>query len=73
MLKVSNKDITSEQRHYRLSNIFIVNFEHVSQFVLVFLLLTLNKYLFAGGGDIILEIYNEITVAKPFMTEAVII
>ena len=55
MLKVGDKNITSEQCHCRLSNVFIVDFEYVSLFVLVFLLLTLNKYLFAGG-DIILEI-----------------
>ena len=29
-------------RHWRRSGIFIVNFEHISHLVLVFLLLTLN-------------------------------
>ena len=38
MFKVNNK----EQRHWRRSGIFIVNFEHISQLVLVFLLLTLT-------------------------------
>ena len=33
---------TPEQRHWRRSGVFIVNAEHISHFVLVFLLLTLN-------------------------------
>ena len=37
-----------ERRHWRRSVIFIVNFEHISHLVLVFLLLTLNMYLLAG-------------------------
>ena len=32
-----------EQRHWRRSGILIVNFEYVSQLVLVFLLLTLSR------------------------------
>ena len=32
----------------RRSGVFIVNFEHISHLVLVFLLLTLNMYLPAG-------------------------
>ena len=35
-----------ERRHWRRSGIFIVNFEHISQLVLVFPLLTLNIYNF---------------------------
>ena len=31
------------QRHRRHSNVFIVNFEHISHYFLVFLLLTLNR------------------------------
>ena len=31
-----------ERRHWHCSGIFIVNFEHISHLVLVFLLLTLN-------------------------------
>ena len=31
-----------ERRHWRRFGVFIVNFEHISQVVLVFLLLTLN-------------------------------
>ena len=33
---------TPERRQWRRSGIFIVNFEHISHHVLVFLLLTLN-------------------------------
>ena len=34
---------TPERRHWRRSGVFLVNFEHISHLVLVFLLLTLNK------------------------------
>ena len=34
---------TSERRHWRLSGVFIVKFEHISHLVLVFLLLTLSR------------------------------
>ena len=34
---------TPERRQWRRSGVFIVNFEHISHLVLVFLLLTLNK------------------------------
>ena len=34
---------TPERRHWRRSGVFIVNFEHISHLVPVFLLLTLNK------------------------------
>ena len=33
---------TPERRHWHRSGVFIVNFEYISQVVLVFLLLTLN-------------------------------
>ena len=36
-----------ERCHWRLSGNFIVNFEHISYFVLVFLLLALNRYKFS--------------------------
>ena len=39
---------TPERRQSRRSGVFIVNFEHISHFVLVFLLLTLNMQLTAG-------------------------
>ena len=46
MLKINNSDIrTTLWRH---SGVFIVNFEHISQRILVFLLLTLHSYIFAG-------------------------
>ena len=32
-----------ERRHWRRSGVFIVNFENISQLVLVFLSLTLNR------------------------------
>ena len=34
---------TPEQSHWRCSGVFIVNFEHTSHLVLVFLLLTLSR------------------------------
>ena len=34
---------TLEQQQWRRSGVFIVNFEHISQLVLVFLLLTLSR------------------------------
>ena len=34
---------TPEQRQWRRSGVFIVNFEHISHLVLVFLLLTLSR------------------------------
>ena len=55
MFKVNNRDTRTsreicskltikapEQRHWRRCDVFIVNFEHISHLVLVFLLLTLN-------------------------------
>ena len=39
---------TPERRQWRRSGVFIVNFEPISHLVLVFLLLTFNKYLAAG-------------------------
>ena len=38
---------TTERRHWRGSGVFIVNFEHISRLVLVFLLLTLDMQLSA--------------------------
>ena len=34
---------TPERRQWRRSGVFIVNFEHISQIVLLFLLLTLSR------------------------------
>ena len=42
MFKVNNKDT------WRRSGIFIVNFEHISHLLIVFILLTLNMKLLAG-------------------------
>ena len=42
MFKINNKD-------RRRSGVFIVNFEHISYLILVFLLLTLNMQLPAGS------------------------
>ena len=39
---------SSERRQWRWSGVFIVNFEPISHHFLVFLLLTLNKYMSAG-------------------------
>ena len=39
---------TSERRHWRHSGVFIVNVGHISNFVLVFLLLTLSRWILAG-------------------------
>ena len=38
---------TPERRHWRRSGVFIVSFEHISHFFLVFLLLNLNKLTYA--------------------------
>ena len=53
---------TLEQHHWRRSGIFIVNFEHISHLVLVFLLLTLNIQLSAGPN--VMKEYNHCTEAK---------
>ena len=42
MFKANDKK-TLERRQRRRSGIFIVNFKHISQLLLVFLLLILNK------------------------------
>ena len=39
---------TPEQRQWRLSGVFIVNFEHILHFAPLILLLTLHMYLPAG-------------------------
>ena len=63
VLKVSNRNSrirceiyseltikTPEQRQWPRSGVFIVNFEHISHFVLVFLLLTLRREMPAGSS-----------------------
>ena len=39
---------TPERRQWRLSGVISVNFEHISHFVLVFLLLTFSKQMSTG-------------------------
>ena len=51
MFKVAVK--TPERRHWRRYGVFFVNFEYILHFVLVFLLLTLNKDLPAGKSRLI--------------------
>ena len=46
MFKLTIK--TLERRHWRRSRVFIVDFEHISHLVLVFLLLTLNRQMPTG-------------------------
>ena len=48
MFKVNINDTRTTTMAWFRSGIFIVNFKHISQRFLVFLLLTLNKYVFAG-------------------------
>ena len=54
MLKVNNIKIRTRSKICSkftvTSRVFIVNFEHISHLVLVFLFLTLNMYLSAGIG-----------------------
>ena len=46
----SNLEIkTPEQRQWRYSCVFIIDFEYISQLFLVFLLLTLNQSILAGN------------------------
>ena len=41
-------DISSSKLKIRLSDVFIVNFEHTSHFFLVFILLSLSSVMFGG-------------------------
>ena len=41
---------TPERRHWRRSGVFIFNFERISHIILVFLLLTLSRYMPARKG-----------------------
>ena len=45
MFEVNNKDT---RRHWRRFGVFIDNFEYISHLFLMFLLLTLNKWMLAG-------------------------
>ena len=80
MCEISLKlTITTPERRQRRSGVIIVNFEHISHFFLVFLLLTLNKLIlavyklssaftyysaFASPSDIYLFKVNEIDIRK---------
>ena len=45
---------TPERRHWRLSGVFVVNLKHISHLFVVFVLLTLIMYLFAGNRTMLL-------------------
>ena len=49
--------------HYRRSGVFIVNFEHISHFALLFLLLTLSRSL---GKDLSVKAHSKITQRETF-------
>ena len=44
--------MTPKRRHWRRSGVFIVNSEHISHFVLVFLSLTLTKVMSTGINEV---------------------
>ena len=48
--KCSKLTIKTPERRRRFFDVFIVNSEQISQFLLVFLLLILNMYLFTADG-----------------------
>ena len=54
MSKVTAK--TTERRQWGRSGVFIVNFEHISHLVLMFLLLTLNMYLPAWSCSVSFQV-----------------
>ena len=47
LFKVSNKE--TKLRQWRCSGVFIINFEHVSHIILLFSLLSSNKFITEGG------------------------
>ena len=57
---------TSEQSQWRRSDVFIVNFEHISHLVLVFLLLTLNMQLPARKITNITDHFRGYKIVKSF-------
>ena len=71
-LKINNRNprtrcevcskLTIKPSKGRRSGVFIVNFEHISQLVLVFLLLTLNMLL--PAGNVLIISYKELTHFK---------
>ena len=55
---------TSERRHWRHPNVFIVNFQHILHIFLVFLLLTLSSSMPAGQPLLELYIFKELFVER---------
>ena len=45
-----------ERYHWRRSDVFIVNFEHIAQLLLLFIWLTLNKKMLAGQRETVQQI-----------------
>ena len=56
MLKVNN----GNTKTWRRSGVFIVNFEHISHLVLVFVLLTLSRQMPAGKQQRLSSIFSKI-------------
>ena len=52
MFKVNNKNIRTKQQttkqHRSCSEVFIINFDHISQLLMLSLLLALNRQMFTG-------------------------
>ena len=52
MFKVNNKNIRTKQQttkqHRSCSEVFIINFDHISQLLMLSLLLTLDRQMFTG-------------------------
>ena len=56
---------TSERRYWRRSGVIIVNFEHIPDLALMFLLSTLSRYMPAGKeARVVYEIWLKLIVAK---------
>ena len=56
---------TPERRHWRRSRVFIAKFKHITQLLLAFLLIKLNRQMFTGKlweNRIILEIFEWLCV-----------
>ena len=45
-----------ERYHWRRSDVFIANFEHIAQLLLLFIWLTLNKKMLAGQRETVQQI-----------------
>ena len=72
MFKVNNKE--TRTTHWHHSGVFIVNFEHISNLFLVFLLLTLNIYWEVVTNLFVLDVekwpiyFEKLAVFKHFVT-----